>query len=128
MSEKRGSRQFYGPAERVWDDFKRICKREGSSASEKLTGYVEQYVLVHRPGNPQTLMPSYSENGSISLENQEGWLRQKCLERAQWKGDIDYKEIIEISKDTGLEVKHRKAMADRTAEWLAKTMMVKVWK
>lgn len=126
MSEKRSSRQFYGPAGRTWDDFKRICKREGSSASEKLTSYVEQYVIIHAPGNPQTLIPSFTDNGSITVENLEGRLRQQCMERANFKGFIHRRDVLERAKEIGLSIKQAMAMTDRTLEWLRKTMMVEV--
>jgi len=111
----------------VWTDFKRICTREGSSASEKLTNYIEQYVIVHAPGNPQTLMPSFAENGVISLENLEGRLRQQCVDHANKYGHIKLLEITQRGTDMGLSVKQAKAMTDRTQRWLREVMMVKVY-
>ena len=124
--EQRGPCNFYGPARRVWKDFLRICKREGSSASEKLTGYVEQYVEVHRPGNPQTLMPSYAENGAVNMENLEGRLRQQCVEWARKNGSISYDDVVLRAKGLGVDPKPRVAMARRTVKWLREVMMVKV--
>ena len=124
--EKRTHATFYGPARRVWLDFVRICKREGSSASEKLTGYVEQYVMIHRPGNPQTLIPSYSENGSISLENLEGRLRQQCIEHANKWQYIKYLEVVTRAKEMGLKAKPAIAMSERTVKWLREVMGVEV--
>ena len=128
MSEDRRTRStFYGPTRRVWMDFVRICRREGSSASEKLTGYVEQYVLVHAPGNPQTLIPSFAENGVVSLENLEGRLRQQCVDHAAKYRHIKLSEITQKGTDMGLSVKQAKAMTDRTQRWLREVMMVKVY-
>ena len=128
MSEDRRTQiNVYGPARRVWKDFKRICKREGSSASEKLTGYIEQYVIVHAPGNPQTLIPSYAENGVVTLENLEGRLRQQCVEHAGKYGHIKLGEITQRGTDMGLSVKQAVAMTDRTQRWLREVMMVKVY-
>jgi len=125
--DRRSACNFYGPARRVWEDFMRICRREGSSASEKLTGYVEQYVMVHAPGNPQTLIPSYAENGAVTLENLEGRLRQQCVDHANKYGHIKLGEITQKGTDMGLSVKQAVAMTDRTQRWLREVMMVKVY-
>ena len=128
MSEDQRVRStFYGPARRVWEDFMRICKREGSSASEKLTGYVEQYVMVHAPGNPQTLIPSFAEDGAVTLENLEGRLRQQCVDHAGKYGYIKLGDITRRGTDMGLSAKQAVAMTDRTQRWLREVMMVKVY-
>jgi len=128
LSEDRRTQiNVYGPARRVWKDFKRICKREGSSASEKLTGYIEQYVIVHAPGNPQTLIPSFAENGVVTLENVEGRLRQQCVEYAGKYDGIKVPEIVSKARDLGLSASQAIAMADRTQRWLREVMMVKVY-
>jgi len=128
LSEDRRTQiNVYGPTRRIWKDFMRICKREGSSASEKLSAYIEQYVIVHAPGNPQTLMPSFAENGVVSLENLEGRLRQQCVDHAAKYRHIKLSEITQKGTDMGLSVKQAKAMTDRTQRWLREVMMVKVY-
>lgn len=81
---------------------------------------------MHAPGNPQTLIPSYTDNGAITVENLEGRLRQVCLERARFKGFIKRSEVLERAKETGLDLKRCLAMTGRTVTWLQKTMMVKI--
>ena len=60
----RRKREFYGPGDELWKKFLSICRREGSSGSERLTEFVRRYVEVHGPGNPQTVMNSYAPDGS----------------------------------------------------------------
>jgi hypothetical protein len=40
--------------EKVWPEFKTICAREESSASEKLRDMIDEYVRLHAAGNPQS--------------------------------------------------------------------------
>ena len=107
-----------------------ICRREGSSGSEKLTEFIRRYVEVHAPGNPQTLMTSYAPNGSITRENIEGRVRQIALDesRRHRLGEIEYKSIMEFIRVEGVQGKAALAMADRTATWLFKVMKIKVWR
>jgi len=73
------------------------------------------------------LMPSFAENGVISLENLEGRLRQQCVDHANKYGHIKLLEITQRGTDMGLSVKQAKAMTDRTQRWLREVMMVKVY-
>jgi len=43
----------------LWEDFKRICTRENSSASDKIQKFVNDYVSSHKYGNPQMVMEHY---------------------------------------------------------------------
>jgi len=121
--------EFYGPGDELWRKFLLICRREGSSESEKLTEFIGRYVEVHAPGNPQTLMTSYAPNGGITKENVEGRVRQLALEESgKGAGEIRYRRILELVKAKGINGKAALAMADRTASWLFKAMKVKVWR
>jgi hypothetical protein len=40
-------------AKRLWQEFKEIGKREGKPISQLFREFVEQYVQLHEPGNPQ---------------------------------------------------------------------------
>jgi hypothetical protein len=119
---------FYGPSEELWRRFLSICRREGSSGSERLTEFIRRYVEVHAPGNPQTVMNSYAQDGSITRENVEGRVRQLVLEESRrlGRGEISYRRIMEFVKADGVQGKAAVAMADRTAIWLYKAMKVKV--
>jgi hypothetical protein len=120
---------FYGPSEELWRRFLSICRREGSSGSERLTEFIRRYVEVHAPGNPQTVMNSYAPDGSVTRENVEGRVRQLALEESRKRGgELGYRRIIELVKSEGVQGKVAVAMADRTATWLHKAMKVKVWR
>ncbi|HLE74939.1 MAG TPA: hypothetical protein VI864_02715 [Candidatus Bathyarchaeia archaeon] len=45
--------------EEVWKEFLRICKREGTNASNKLEGFMQTYNQQHKTGNPQLLITHY---------------------------------------------------------------------
>ena len=125
----RRKREFYGPGDELWRKFLSVCRREGSSGSERLTGYIRRYVEVHAPGNPQTVMNSYAPDGSVTRENVEGRVRQLALEESRKRGgEIGYRSILELIKVEGVQGKVAGAMADRTATWLHKAMKVKVWR
>jgi hypothetical protein len=48
-------RSFYWKKEdaRLWKDAKATAKREGKHISNIIAEYLEQYVRLHEPGNPQ---------------------------------------------------------------------------
>ena len=84
---------------------------------------------VHGPGNPQTVMNSYAPEGSITLGNVEGRVRQLALEESRRRGgEVRYRRIMEFVKTEGLQGKSAAAMTDRTAQWLYKVMKIKVWR
>jgi len=126
----RRRREFYGPGNELWHKFLMICRREGSSGSEKLTEFIRRYVEVHSPGNPQTVMNSYTPDGSITRDNIEGRVRQLVLEESRKgvPGEVGYKRILEIVKSEGVQGKAAVAMTDRMVSWLYKAMKVKVWR
>ena len=120
---------FYGPSEELWKRFLSICRREGSSGSERLTEFIRRYVEVHGPGNPQTVMNSYAPDGSVMRENVEGRVRQLALEESRRRGgEISYRSIMEFVKSEGVQGKTAVPMTDRTANWLYKVMKIKVWR
>ena len=43
----------------VWKDFKTILFREGESASSKIEGWVQHYVMLHKRGNPQLMIETF---------------------------------------------------------------------
>ena len=125
----RRKREFYGPGDELWRRFLSVCRREGSSGSERLTEYIRRYVEVHAPGNPQTVMNSYAPDGSVTRDNIEGRVRQLALEESRKRGgEIGYRRILELIKAEGVQGKVAVAMADRTAAWLHKAMKVRVWR
>lgn len=56
-----------------WEEFVKICQREGSSASKKLREFIQAYVQAHSHGNPQALLDGYVKgrpNPSTKVEGQ----------------------------------------------------------
>jgi len=94
-----------------------ICRKEGSSGSEKLTKFIRRYVEVHAPGNPQTIMNSYTPDGSITRENVEGRVRQLALEESRRRGgEMGYRRIMNLVKAEEIRGKAVVAMTNRTAQ------------
>lgn len=52
---------FYIPEtfELILKKFDEICKRENSSRSIKLRGFIARFVSEHEPGNPQLLLETF---------------------------------------------------------------------
>jgi predicted DNA-binding protein len=50
-------KSFYWPnseeAKRLWKEAKEIAKREGKSVSQLIREFLESYIHLHEPGNPQ---------------------------------------------------------------------------
>ena len=74
-------------------------------------------------------MNSYAPDGSVTLENVEGRVRQLTLEESRkLGGEVSYRRIMEFVRAEGVQGKAAVAMSDRTAIWLYKVMKVKVWR
>ena len=58
MSKKRTT--IYIP-EAAWKQFQLICLREGDNPSNKIGAWIQEYNLEHSPGNPQLLLPRFSQ-------------------------------------------------------------------
>ena len=106
-----------------------ICRREGSSGSEKLTEFIRRYVEVHAPGNPQTMMNIYAPDGRITSDNIEGRVRQLALEESRKgiPGEVGYRRVLEVVRGEGVCGKAAVAMANRITSLLYRAMKVKVW-
>jgi hypothetical protein len=65
LSKRRDIRNIYIPEgfREVWDKFLEICRREGSSGSDKIRDLITEYVRAHEPGNPQTRLDLILERG-----------------------------------------------------------------
>jgi len=55
MEKRRDIKNIYVPPDFqvIWDEFVKICAREGESVSAKIREYVARYVAIHSKGNPQ---------------------------------------------------------------------------
>jgi len=115
---KIGKRVIYIPREKedMWERFKKACKRDGTHMSEVIVKKIEEWMVSHEPGNPQTAISSFSEGGQTTLSNIEGRVRQMCLE---CKTNLYHREVLQWIKDLGVkDGKARIAMAERVVSWL----------
>lgn len=46
----------------LWKAFKKICNREDASASNKIEGYIKEYVDRHGNGNPQLMLNTFGSD------------------------------------------------------------------
>ena len=112
--------------ENLWDRFMFSCKRDGTTASAQIVGFMERFLITHEPGNPQTAITSYSPEGQITQAQVEGWIRQECLARANKVGQISEREIIAFAREKITSGGHLVAMVERVIIWL-KGKEVHVW-
>ena len=111
-----------------WQTFIQLCKREGTTASRRLTHYIIQYVGEHDPGNPQTTMPSYAPEGHITISQIVGRIRQQSLEYSRKRNnEIRMKIIEEFVRDSNIKPRERLNVSDGIVSWLKK-QNVSVWK
>lgn len=61
------------PYKKVWQEFRVICLREGTTASKKLVEFISKYVKNHEPGNPQQLVSTFFEGGA------KAYVAPKCF-------------------------------------------------
>jgi len=119
MDGDGGKATIYLKDKDSWKKFMSIAKREGRTASHILQKYIEEYNRIHEPGNPQSLMSSYSENGAQTVATIEGRVRQLCIERHHKSGYLMWGYIVSLVKDHGIsDAKSRVAMGHRVRDWL----------
>ncbi len=66
MEKRKDITNIYIPEDfrSTFEAFKKICDREGSSSSEKIRFFIQDYVQQHEVPNPQTVMQSF--NGQLA--------------------------------------------------------------
>ena len=67
MHKRMDIRNFYVDEtfKPIYDEFKRICEREGESVSSKIREFIERYVIVHDVGNPQLQIMKFMEEAKL---------------------------------------------------------------
>ena len=119
MDGNGGKATIYLKDKTSWKKFMGIAKREGRTASHILQKYIEEYNRIHEPGNPQSLMSSYSEDGAQTVATIEGRIRQLCIEQHHKAGSLEWGYIVSTVKDHGIsDAKSRVAMSHRIRDWL----------
>ena len=111
-----------------WLQFIKICRREGTTASKRLTNYFVQYVGIHDPGNPQTIFDSFFPEGQITISKIVGRIRQQCLEYARSRNnEVQMKIIYNLVNESNIKKSERINVTEGIVSWL-KNQEVKVWR
>ena len=110
---------YYPPEfERVWKAFLKICEREGKTASEKIRKYVIREVEIHGPGNPQTIMNSFSEGGKVDVGVIEGRIRQYFFDRYRRGLEVRRRDILNKCKLEFENLQLAVRVSERVTAWL----------
>jgi len=110
----------------VFEKFKQIMSREGSNVSKHLWDYIEDYVDIHDPGNPQSRITSFMLGGSYDMAAIEGEIRQIFHSRAKKGAETTLKEIRQVCR-AHIDMEKALAMAERVHTWLREQGVV-VWR
>ncbi len=92
-----------------------IAKREGIKRKTLILRFIEEGFEKHDPGNPQTLLNSYAEGGTQTLNQIVGRVRQKFYSR----GLASHLEIVKSLKSEGVtDGAKRVHLARQITKWL----------
>ena len=91
-----------------------IAKREGINRRTLILTFLKEGMEKHAPGNPQTLLNSYAEGGTQTINQLIGQIRQKFYNR----GGGSRREILDSLQAKGIKGKERASMADGIIMWL----------
>lgn len=91
-----------------------IASREGISRKALLIRFCEEGFDKHAPGNPQTLMPTFSEGGEMTIQRMEGMIRQGLLRGKE----TSLRKILQALISEGVAPTERASMGKRIASWL----------
>jgi len=111
----------------IWDKFKQIARREGKTANTLIWAHIVEYVDIHDPGNPQLRITSFSPEGTQTIEQAIGRIRQQCLDYAKKRGEVSLRIIEEFMKEAKIRGPTFQPIRDRIAKWLS-DREVKVWR
>jgi len=102
-------------------------RREGSNFSQHIKNYITEYVRVHGPGNPQSLVTSFIEGGAHDVGAVEGEIRQIFKARGEKGVILNARDILQVCHAHFDNPKQARAVSDRVCEWLTK-IGEKVWR
>lgn len=91
-----------------------IAKREGINRRALVLKLLQEGMEKHAPGNPQTLLNSYAEGGTQTLNQTVGRLRQQFYKREE----ILKRDILGALKAEGIKGTDRVHLADGIVYWL----------
>lgn len=108
----------------LWKKAVYIAKREGTSISNIIEKqFLNNWVPIHDPGNPQSRLSSFVEGGLTDQGAIEGRIRQKYLGRKE----AVYRDILRDCQAEITDKKNALAMADRVSKWLNEKG-VRIWR
>lgn len=114
----------------AYDRFIKATERDGTSASKVFSEAMRDWMRVHEPGNPQTLLPSFSDTGHMTLANIEGRIRQMCIEKNNNEGKqgINFNYIHDLVKEL-MKLSGKKSLikTDEISQWLHEKS-IKIWR
>lgn len=96
------------------DNLDIIAGREGVSRRKIVLKFLREGMEKHAPGNPQTLLNSYAEGGTQTINQLVGQIRQKFYNR----GGASRREILGSLQEKGIKGKERASIADGIIMWL----------
>jgi len=99
-----------------------IAMREGITRKDLILKFIREGFEIHAPGNPQTLLNSYAEGGTQTINQLIGQIRQRFYKR----GKATKSEILESLKEGDVPGTERIVIAKGIIKWL-KDKGVKVW-
>ena len=102
MGVKSKEVKIYAPAhfKPTWEKFKKICDRDGTSASEQVRIWVEGFVARKDPGNPQRPLTAFVEGHPDEQAARYSGLLQELLTIAQNRGgEIRYSMIVRALRE-----------------------------
>ena len=91
-----------------------IAKRDGTSRKSLILKFLEEGIERHAPGNPQTLLNSYSEGGAQTINQLVGRARQFFLER----GRASRSEVLRYLVEEGVSGPERVSISKGLLSWL----------
>ena len=102
------------PDQKLINDLDLLAKREGISRRKLILKFCREGIKRHGPGNPQTMLNSYSEGGTQTLSQLVGQLRQRFYSR----GKTTKREILEALKQEDINGPERVSICRGLIKWL----------
>ncbi len=97
---------YLGVYSPFWDRFKTLAKRDGTSASKKITDFIVKYVNEHEPGNSQRPITAFVDGhpdqvAGIPLSARRSALVEELLKSAEARGgEISYLHVVKEIRET----------------------------
>lgn len=114
-SERKGTGySFQFPSHEFIYSLDMIAKREGITRKTLILRFCEEGIAKHGPGNPQTILNSYSEGGELTIHQFVGRARQFFLNR----GMASKKEVLQYLIDSDVPGLERATITKGILSWL----------